>query len=79
MSKKRAKAGRVTTQIEIKGRTAFSQHLEAYSAWDEAEGKTCPTCFGTGLDRDEVWDCETCFGEGILIDPNVVVDNNYSP
>ena len=45
----------------------LSNYDEFYEAWDYAQEVECPDCYGTGLDRDEIYECETCFGEGYLI------------
>jgi hypothetical protein len=37
-----------------------------YDQWDEADEEECPSCFGTGLDRDEMYDCPACYGEGFM-------------
>jgi len=47
------------------GETNISVHAGFYDEWDaDDEWEECPDCYGTGLDRDEIYDCETCGGEG---------------
>ena len=57
--------------VTIQGVTAHGSSLlnysDTYEAWDEEEGTECKACYGTGLDRDEIFDCEVCAGEGIVI------------
>jgi hypothetical protein len=44
--------------------TNLTNYSEAYEEWDDGEWQECPDCYGSGLDRDELYDCRTCFGEG---------------
>lgn len=44
-----------------------SYSAELVEAWNDADEETCPDCWGTGLDRDEIYDCPTCYGEGVLV------------
>lgn len=45
----------------------WSNYADTYDEWDESDKKVCPTCHGTGLDRDEYEDCPVCGGEGELV------------
>lgn len=43
----------------------MSNYSEYYDEWDDDEEvEECSACYGTGLDRDEMYDCEVCGGEG---------------
>lgn len=44
-----------------------SYSAQVVSAWTEADEDVCPDCYGTGLDRDEIYDCPTCYGEGVIV------------
>jgi DnaJ-class molecular chaperone len=46
--------------------TNITNYSEYYEEWDNAEEEECPSCYGTGMDKDEIYDCETCFGEGFI-------------
>lgn len=47
----------------------LQNYSDYYEEWDSEEGETCQQCYGTGLDRDEVYECATCYGEGIIVRP----------
>ena len=47
------------------GETNISVHSGFYSEWDsDEEWAECWSCYGTGMDRDEIYDCAVCWGEG---------------
>jgi len=49
----------------LTGETNISNYSEFYEEWDDDEQWVeCTDCYGTGLDRDEIYDCMTCAGEG---------------
>ncbi len=39
-------------------------YAEYYEEWDDQDWEECRTCYGTGLDADEIYDCADCGGEG---------------
>lgn len=56
----------------------LENYRETFEEWDTAEKKVCPSCKGTGLDRDEWFDCETCGGEGEITLLKDVLDSRQS-
>lgn len=43
----------------------ISNYSQFYEAWDDDEWwEECTSCYGTGMDSDEVYDCVGCGGEG---------------
>ena len=60
--------------------SALLRYEEYYDEYFNAEETECWSCYGTGLDRDEVYDCPVCFGDGVLLTtppvPDTVGDND---
>ena len=54
--------------------SVYSNYASAYESWNDAEEKECPSCHGTGLDREEIYECETCFGEGYVVPLDAALD-----
>lgn len=59
-------------EVSVEGSNSFggsnlANYSDTYEKWDSEEGEICPQCFGTGLDRDEVWECPACWGEGYTV------------
>jgi len=47
------------------GETSISVHSDYYEKWDDDnQWEECSYCYGTGLDRDEIYDCLQCGGDG---------------
>lgn len=49
---------------EVVSDTNMSNYAKAYESWDDQDWNECAYCYGTGLDRDEIYDCLQCGGEG---------------
>jgi DnaJ-class molecular chaperone len=59
--------GTVLDSIEPVVDTNLSNYSDYYAEWDSSDEIECPSCYGTGLDRDEMYDCQECYGEGYII------------
>lgn len=40
-------------------------HEEMVSYDDDEFYEECRACYGTGMDKDEVFECESCGGDGV--------------
>lgn len=44
--------------------STLTNYSEDFDEWLDAETEECRACYGTGLDKDEIYDCPVCAGEG---------------
>jgi hypothetical protein len=49
------------------GSSVLLNYSDYYDEWFEAETEECHECYGTGMDKDEMYDCPACWGEGVII------------
>lgn len=52
--------------VSVEGNSVLLNYSEYYDEWFEAETQECRACYGTGMDKDEIYDCDVCFGEGVV-------------
>jgi len=50
----------------ISGDSLLSNYADYYEEWDDSEEEICGECYGTGMDRDELYECPNCAGEGVM-------------
>jgi hypothetical protein len=44
----------------------MSNYGDYYEVWNDSDTEECADCFGTGMDRDELYECAACYGEGSI-------------
>jgi hypothetical protein len=66
MSNKDSSLTSNSVSISVEGMSVLLDYSEYYDQWFDAETEECRICYGTGMDKDEIYDCDACFGEGVV-------------